>query len=90
MCILKRTILESIESVCVCENKRTQRVLVNGIIASEVNLMFMLEYHMVPCLVHYDFNKSRLFLILSMCGSRGGDRGSGPLLKNHKNIGFLV
>ena len=24
-----------------------------------------------------------------MCGSRGGDRGSGPPLKNHKNIGFL-
>ena len=23
-----------------------------------------------------------------MCGSRRGDRGSGPLLKNHKNIGF--
>ena len=25
-----------------------------------------------------------------MCGSRGGgDRGSGPHLENHKNIGFL-
>ena len=24
-----------------------------------------------------------------MGGSRGGDRGSGPRLKNHKNIGFL-
>ena len=24
-----------------------------------------------------------------MHGSRGGDRGSGPPLKNHKNIGFL-
>ena len=24
-----------------------------------------------------------------MGGSRGGDRGSGPPLKNHKNIGFL-
>ena len=23
------------------------------------------------------------------CGSRGGDRGSGPPLKNYKNIGFL-
>ena len=23
-----------------------------------------------------------------MCGSRGGDRGSGPSLKNHKLIGF--
>ena len=27
--------------------------------------------------------------ISAMCGSRGGDRGSGPPLKNHKNIGFL-
>ena len=25
----------------------------------------------------------------SMCGSRGGDRGSGTPLKNHKNIVFL-
>ena len=24
-----------------------------------------------------------------MGGSRGGDRGYGPSLKNHKNIGFL-
>ena len=24
-----------------------------------------------------------------MCGSRGGDRGSRPPLKNHKNIGLL-
>ena len=24
-----------------------------------------------------------------MCGSRGGDRGSGHPLKNHKNIEFL-
>ena len=24
-----------------------------------------------------------------MSRSRGGDRGSGPPLKNHKNIGFL-
>ena len=24
-----------------------------------------------------------------MRGSRGGDRGSGPPLKNHKNLGFL-
>ena len=24
-----------------------------------------------------------------MCGSRGGDRGSGPSLKNHKHIGVL-
>ena len=26
--------------------------------------------------------------ICFMCVSRGGDRGSGPPLKNHKNIGF--
>ena len=36
-------------------------MLVNCIIASEVIFLFMLEYHMVPCLVHYDFNNSRLF-----------------------------
>ena len=25
-----------------------------------------------------------------MGGSRGGDKGSGPSLKKHKNIGFLI
>ena len=27
--------------------------------------------------------------MVSMCGSRGGGRGSRPPLENHKNIGFL-
>ena len=30
-----------------------------------------------------------LFQMFSMGGSRGRDRGSGPPVKNHKNIGFL-
>ena len=31
---------------------------------------------------------STFFQMHAMGGSRGGDRGSGPPLKNHKNIGF--
>ena len=34
--------------------------------------------------------EKQCFIVIVMRGSRGGrDRGSGPPLKNHKNIGFL-
>ena len=37
-------------------------------------------------------NQDDLFILGRMCGSRGGDRWSGPPpppLKKHKNVGFL-
>ena len=35
-------------------------------------------------------NQSKmLWADFKMCGSRGGDRGSGPPLETYKNIGFL-
>ena len=41
------------------------------------------------CLNTSQSNKIPKYLKVSpMCGSRGGDRGSGPPLKNHKIIGF--
>ena len=39
---------------------------------------------------HFDMNlDSDKAVKPLMCGSRGGDRGSGPPLKNQKNIGSL-
>ena len=31
-----------------------------------------------------------VYAISAKCGSRGGDRGSGPPLENHKLYGFLL
>ena len=38
--------------------------------------------------VCYIFSSQCRGLVFGMRGSRGGDSGSGPFLKNHKNIGF--
>ena len=37
----------------------------------------------------YRASTACFYKFIFMRGSRGGDRGSGPPLKNHKNIGFL-
>ena len=51
--------------------------------------------HPTSCEIYtFSFKKWSLWAthdLFFMCGSRGGgrDRGSGPLLRNHKTIGFL-